>query len=180
MKFIRKDQSVISYQDRLSFVNKEVSPINEIINRKDLSEFYYVDDKTISFKELIQIQVNVIDVGVMIFVFETVSFNKDKFVEDVSKLKEIQITSFYDVLSKIKALYAVSETFNPLFAIYVPNGKYQIYEDCFKTVAGNINMSVKVLITLLLNQITLDYRIKIVTLISEMFQRVKLNLALKK
>ena len=139
MKFIRKDQSVISYQDRLSFVNKEVSPINEIINRKDLSEFYYVDDKTVSFKELIQIQVNVIDVGVMIFVFETVSFNKDKFVEDVSKLKEIQITSFYDVLSKIKALYAVSETFNPLFAIYVPNGKYQIYEDCFKTVAGNIN-----------------------------------------
>ena len=138
MKFIRKDNSVITLEDRFSLVSKETSPIKEIINRKDLSEFYFVSDKTISFKELIQIQVNVIDVGVMIFVFETASFNKDKFIEDVSKLKEIQISSFYDVLSKMKALYAVSETFNPLFVIYVPNGKYQIYDDCFRTIVGNV------------------------------------------
>ena len=138
MKFIRKDNSVITLDDRFSSVSKETSPIKEIINRKDLSEFYFVSDKTISFKELIQIQVNVIDVGVMIFVFETASFNKDKFIEDVSKLKEIQISSFYDVLSKMKALYAVSENFNPLFVIYVPNGKYQIYDDCFRTIVGNV------------------------------------------
>ena len=49
------------------------------------------------------------------------------------------MTSFYDVLSKMKALYAVSEAFKPLFAIYVPNGKYLIYEDCFKTMIGNIS-----------------------------------------
>ena len=138
MKFIRKDNSVITLEDRFSLVSKETSPIKEIINRKDLSEFYFVSDKTISFEELIQIQVNVIDVGVMVFVFETASFNKDKFIEDVSKLKEIQISSFYDVLSKMKALYAVSETFNPLFVIYVPNGKYQIYDDCFRTIVGNV------------------------------------------
>ena len=138
MKFIRKDNSVITLEDRFSLVSKETSPIKEIINRKDLSEFYFVNDKTISFKELIQIQVNVIDVGVMVFVFETASFNKDKFIEDVSKLKEIQISSFYDVLSKMKALYAVSDTFNPLFVIYVPNGKYQIYDDCFRTIVGNV------------------------------------------
>ena len=138
MKFIRKDNSVITLEDRFSLVSKETSPIKEIINRKDLSEFYFVSDKTISFKELIQIQVNVIDVGVMIFVFETASFNKDKFIEDVSKLKEIQISSFYDVLSKMKTLYAVSENFNPLFVIYVPNGKYQIYDDCFRTIVGNV------------------------------------------
>ena len=138
MKFIRKDNSVITLDDRFSSVSKETSPIKEIINRKDLSEFYFVNDKTISFKELIQIQVNVIDVGVMVFVFETASFNKDKFIEDVSKLKEIQISSFYDVLSKMKALYAVSENFNPLFVIYVPNGKYQIYDDCFRTIVGNV------------------------------------------
>ena len=88
MKFIRKDNSVITLEDKFSLVSKETSPIKEIINRRDLSEFYFVSDKTISFKELIQIQVNVIDVGVMIFVFETASFNKDKFIEDVSKLKE--------------------------------------------------------------------------------------------
>ena len=139
MKFIRKDQTLVSYQDHLSFVNKDISPINDIINRKDLSEFYYVKDRTISFKDLVQIQVNVIDVGVMIFIFEALTFNKEKFIEDVSKLKEIQITSFFDVLSKVKSLYTVSESFNPLFAIYVPNGKYQIYEDCFKTIVGNID-----------------------------------------
>ena len=138
MKFIRKDNSVITLEDKFSLVSKETSPIKEIINRRDLSEFYFVSDKTISFKELIQIQVNVIDVGVMVFVFETASFNKDKFIEDVSKLKEIQISSFYDVLSKMKTLYAVSENFNPLFVIYVPNGKYQIYDDCFRTIVGNV------------------------------------------
>ena len=138
MKFIRKDGSVISFQDRFSLVNKDVSPIKEIISRKDLSEFYYADVDTISFKDLVQIQVNVIDVGVMIFLFETAKFNKDSFITEVSKLKEMPMTSFYDVLSKMKALYAVSEAFNPLFAIYVPNGKYQIYEDCYKTIIGNI------------------------------------------
>ena len=138
MKFILKDGSVISFQDRFSLVNKDVSPIKDIISRKDLSEFYYADENTISFKELIQIQVNVIDVGVMIFVFQTATFNKDSYISEVSKLKEMQINSFYDVLSKMKALYAVSEPFNPLFVIYIPNGKYQIYDDCFKTMNTNI------------------------------------------
>ena len=138
MKFIRKDGSIISFQDHFSLVNKDTSPIKEIIARKDLSEFYYVDETTISFKDLVQIQVNVIEVGVMIFVFETALFNKDSFIAEVSKLKEMQINSFYDVLSKMKALYTVTEAFNPLFVIYVPNGKYQIYEDCFKTIVGNI------------------------------------------
>ena len=138
MKFIRKDGSVISFQDCFSLVNKDTSPIKEIIARKDLSEFYYADEATISFKDLVQIQVNVIDVGVMIFVFQTALFNKESFINEVSKLKEMQINSFYDVLSKMKALYAVTESFNPLFVIYVPNGKYRIYEDCYKTIIGNI------------------------------------------
>lgn len=138
MKFIRKDGSVISFQDCFSLVNKDTSPIKEIIARKDLSEFYYADETTISFKDLVQIQVNVIDVGVMIFVFQTALFSKESFINEVSKLKEMQINSFYDVLSKMKALYAVTESFNPLFVIYVPNGKYRIYEDCYKTIIGNI------------------------------------------
>ena len=87
MKFILKDGSVISFQDRFSLVNKDVSPIKDIISRKDLSEFYYADENTISFKELMQIQVNVIDVGVMIFVFQTATFNKDSYISEVSKLK---------------------------------------------------------------------------------------------
>lgn len=138
MKFIRKDQSVISFQDHLSVTKRDNSPIKEIIERKDLSEFYYVCDRTISFKDITQIQVNVIDVGVMIFTFESTSFNKELFIGEISKLKEIEINSFYDVLSKMKALYTSSEAFNPLFVIYVPNGKYRIFEDCFKTIVGNI------------------------------------------
>lgn len=139
MKFIRKDSSIISFQEHLSLVNKDTSPIKEIIARNDLSEFYYVDEDTTSFKDIVQIQVNVIDVGVMIFLFKSASFNKETFIAEVSKLKEIQINSFYDVLNKMKSLYVVTETFNPLCVIYVPGGKYSIYVDCFKTIIGNID-----------------------------------------
>lgn len=139
MKFIRKDGSIISFQEHLSLVNKDTSPIKEIIARNDLSEFYYVDEDTTSFKDIVQIQVNVIDVGVMIFLFKSASFNKETFIAEVSKLKEIQINSFYDVLNKMKSLYVVTETFNPLCVIYVPSGKYSIYVDCFKTIIGNID-----------------------------------------
>lgn len=138
MKFIRKDGSIISFQDHFSLVNKDASPIKEIIARNDLSEFYYVNEDTISFKDIVQIQVNVIDVGVMIFLFKSASFDKETFIAEVSKLKEIQINSFYDVLTKMKSLYVVTEAFNPLCVIYVPSGKYIIYEDCFRTIVGNI------------------------------------------
>lgn len=138
MKFIAKDGTELIINEDFSLVNKETSPLKEIIERKDFSSFVFVDDQTIPFSEITQIQVNVIEVGVMIFLFQTSEFNKEDFIYEVSKLKELSIMSFYDVLNKMKSLYSVAQEFRPLFVIYNPNGKYRIYDDCFKTIYSGI------------------------------------------
>jgi len=60
MKFILKDNLAVTLEDSFSLVNKETSPIKEIINRKDLSEFYFVSDKTISFNIICRLLFSVI------------------------------------------------------------------------------------------------------------------------
>lgn len=133
MKFIKQNGTELIFNEDFSVANKEVSPFKEIINRKDFSSFSFVDSETISLADTVQIQVNVIDVGVMIYLFKKDDFKKDEFIADVSKLKEMKIDSFYDVINKMKTLYEVTALYNPLFVIYNPAGKYMVFEDCFKT-----------------------------------------------
>lgn len=133
MKFISKNGSELILNEQFSLVNKNISPIKEILNKKDFTSFSFSDDDAFSLADTIQIQVNIVDVGAMIYFFKKEGFQKDDYIAEVSKLKEMKIESLYDVINKVKALYEVSAPFNPLFAIYNPSGKYMIYDDCFKT-----------------------------------------------
>ncbi len=140
MKIVNPEGITLTFSENFSLVSKETSPFKEIIQRKDFSKFVFSDVEEIPLSDTTQIQVNIIDVGVMIYLFKTNEFQKEKFIEDVSKLKELQLNSFYDVLNKVKTLFQVTETFNPLFAIYNPAGKWKILEECFKTITTNIKI----------------------------------------
>ena len=133
MKFTGKNNYEVSFEEELSTVSKDVSPIKEIIERKDFSDYSFCDLETIPLNEVIPIQVNIIDVGQSIYFFKKNDFDKDKFVEEVSKLKEMPLNSFYDVLTKVRALDGVVFTFRPLFVVYNPVGKFRIFEDCYRT-----------------------------------------------
>ena len=138
MKFVKSDGNEIILQESFSTVSKDISPFKEIITRKDFSDFVYQDDQIIPLTDVVPIHINVIEVGVVIFVFKKEQFQKETFVSEVSRLKELQLNSFYDVIGKIKALYETSLSFNPLFSIYIPVGKHRVYEECFKTFGFNV------------------------------------------
>ena len=133
MIFIAKNGYKVSFLDGLSFVMKDISPIKEILERKDFSQFTFIDEAEIPLTNTIPIQVNISDVGQCIYFFKNDEFDKDSFVENVSKLKEIPVASFYDVLTKVRTLDEVTFAFQPLFVIYNPIGKFRIFEDCYKT-----------------------------------------------
>lgn len=138
MKFICNDGSELELLEDCSTVSKDTSPIKEILTRKNFSNYTFFDVEEVPLSGATQIQVNIIDVGVMVFIFKANDFDKESFINEVSKLKDIQLNSFYDVLNKVKALYQTVEAFNPLFAIYNPVGKWKIYGDCFKTINAKI------------------------------------------
>lgn len=133
MKFIGKDGYQVVLQDNLNTITKDISPIREILERKDFSNFSFSSDTDIALSETMPILVNILEVGAAYYFFKKDDFNKDDFVEKVSKLKDMPMNSFYDALNKVKALDEVASNFNPLFVIYNPIGKLRIYEDCYKT-----------------------------------------------
>ena len=133
MKFIAKNGYEVSFLEELSFTSKDVSPIKEILERKDFSQYTFVDEKEIPLTDVLPIQVNILDVGQCIYFFVKEDFDKDSFVENVSKLKEMSVASFYDVLTKVRALDEVTLAYHPLFVVYNPIGKFRIFEDCFRT-----------------------------------------------
>ena len=133
MKFLGENGYEASFAQELSMCNKDVSPIKEILERKDFSKYSFSDVIEIPLSETTPIQVNIIDVGQCIFFFATNNFDKDSFVQEVSKLKEMPVSSFYDVLTKVRALDEVTFGFNPLFVVYNPIGKFRIFEDCYRT-----------------------------------------------
>ena len=133
MKFIAKNGYEVSFLEEFSFTNKDVSPIKEILERKDFSQYSFVSDKETPLSDLLPIQVNILDVGQCIYFFNKDEFDKDSFVENVSRLKEMSVASFYDVLTKVRTLDEVTLPYNALFVIYNPIGKFRIFEDCFKT-----------------------------------------------
>lgn len=133
MKFIAKNGYEVSFLKDLATSSKDVSPIKEILDRKDFTQFTFVGETEIPLSELMPIQVNILDVGQCIYFFNKENFDKDGFVENVSKLKDMQISSFHDVLAKVKALDEITFTYNPVFIIYNPIGKFRIYEDCYRT-----------------------------------------------
>lgn len=137
MKFFNNSGYELSFIEGYLAVKKDVSPIKEILERKDISQFTFIDIEEIPLSETLPIAVNIIDVGQAIYYFKKNDFNKDLFIEEVSKLKEMKIETFYDVLNKVKALDEVTSSFNPLFVVYNPNGKFKIFEDCFKTLTLN-------------------------------------------
>ena len=138
MKFIKPSGKEFELTERLSFVDKKVSPFKEILSRKDFSKYSFVDEEKITLDAVTQIQVNILDVGTMIYIFKTEGFNKDQFIEEVSKLKEMKVESESDASKKIKALFDIAEINKPLFAIYNPNGKSLISEDSFKVIKTDI------------------------------------------
>lgn len=133
MKFIAKNGYEVSFLEELSTTSKDISPIKEILERKDFSQYTFICDKEVPLTDVIPIQVNILDVGQCIYFFIKEEFDKDSFVENVSKLKEMPVSTFYDVLSKVRALDEVTFGFSPLFVVYNPVGKFRIYEDCYRT-----------------------------------------------
>ena len=118
-KFISPNGQETQYEERISDIKNNVSPIKEIISKKDFSSFSIVrDEQTISLQDVFQLQVNVKEVGTFHFIFNKEGFEKDEIINRIASLKEIEITDARTAKNKVTLLLDIVDRPCLLFMIY--------------------------------------------------------------
>ncbi len=138
MKFVGSKDQKSSYQLKFQEVEMDAFPFFDILLQKDLTGIKYVEGEEILFENIFQLKVNVKKVGSVFFFFKKEEFNKDSFVEQVTPLGEIDSATMGDAIYKVRSLFEIASRFNPLFAMYCPQGDYVLYEDCFESLTNGV------------------------------------------
>ena len=129
IKFINEKEEIISFDKDYVEINEDVSPINEIINKKDISNFSLIlgedESNKISLNDVFHLQVNVKGVGQFHFLLNKDGFDKEHAIEQISTLKEMKIDDQKSAKEKVFNLFGIINQHNPLLLIYVE------YKDAF-------------------------------------------------
>ena len=126
MKFINPKGVEFEYLESFSEVKRDSFPFGSIYEKEDLTGSKLVLDEEIPIENVFTLKVNVKRVGKVFFLFKLESLDKERLVEEVRKLKSIEVTEFTDAFKKLDSLYESVKPFNPLLAIYYPEGSLKL------------------------------------------------------
>ncbi len=133
-KFINSDGQEITYEELVSEIDQNTSPIKEIIAKKDFSSFSIsFNEQTYSLEETFLLQVNVKDIGVFCFIFNKEGFKKDEIINQISVLKERVVVDTQSAKEKVLSLLSIVNIPCLLFAIYQANDITYINNEYLKT-----------------------------------------------
>lgn len=138
MKFVDINNKETTYENVFNKVEYADFPISNLILRKDLDTISVAGEEKISLNTTIQIKVNVNKVGSVLFFFKIEGFDKDKFIESVSTLKEMETNNVEEATNKVKALYEIAVQHGPLFSIYCPRYELAIPAESFEQIINGI------------------------------------------
>lgn len=129
IKFFNSKNIPTQYSDTANNVDINVSPIREIVSRKDYSNQSFVidDGERIYFKDTFVLLVNIKDSASVYFVLDNKTFNKEEAVEKISVLKDMPISDIRDIKLKTLELFKISKQFNPYFVIYHSKGAIPLF-----------------------------------------------------
>ena len=139
MKFVKTDGLEIEYSSEFNVVEK-ISPFIEIITKKPLTDFSIVtnEEKSISFENIFQLQVNVNNAGSVSFLFEKGTLNKEEIVEKISALRELPSKTESDIENKIKSLFEIVLPYSPLASIFNQNGKFKLSPSTVEVLSAEV------------------------------------------
>lgn len=119
-KFISPKEQEINIDSIISKVDKSFSPINEIVGKKDFSNYsVLIGEQKISLADCFQLQVNAKSIGTFHFIFSKEGFNKDEIIPQISILKDINVFDEATAKEKVSKLFEITNSYNPLFIIYL-------------------------------------------------------------
>lgn len=129
IKFFNSKNISTQYSDIANNVDINVSPIREIVSRKDYSSQSFVidDGERIYFKDTFVLLVNIKDSASVYFVLDNKTFNKEEAVEKISVLKDMPISDIREIKLKTLELFKTSKQFNPYFVIYHSKGAIPLF-----------------------------------------------------
>ena len=131
-KFIDSNGQETLYEQLVCEIENKVSPIKEIIAKKDFSSFsIFLNGQTISLEESFYLQVNVKDVGVFRFIFNKEGFEKDEIINQISALKNMIIEDVERAKDKVNLLLDIVEKPCLLFMIYEASDNSYITNEYF-------------------------------------------------
>ena len=103
----------------VNFVKKKVSPIKEILAKKDFSDFsILLKDETIPLENAFHLQVNVKLVGTFHFIFNKEGLLIEELVSQISPLKDEEIFDGVTAREKVKTLLNIVNKPTLLFMVY--------------------------------------------------------------
>lgn len=129
IKFFNSKNIPTQYSDTAINVDINVSPIREIVSKKDYSSQSFVidDGERVYFKDTFVLLVNIKDSASVYFVLDNKTFNKEEAVEKISLLKDMPISDIRDIKLKTLELFKISKQFNPYFVIYHSKGAIPLF-----------------------------------------------------
>ena len=131
-KFISPNKEETVFEEKVVEIDKKSSPFKEILEKKDFSGFSIsLNEQTISLMDSFQLQVNVKSVGTFRFIFNKEGFEKDEIINQVTSLKDIEITDIRTAQNKIDALLSIINKPYLLFMIYEGLDDLYINNDYF-------------------------------------------------
>lgn len=130
IKFIISPEYEISFLETITKINPTVSPFKEILNKEDVSSFSLSikEEETLSFNNVFILLVNIKEVGSINFIFNKDNFNKKEIINEISKLKELEVNDLESAKNKINQLLDIANKYKPLFLIYKNSDNTKIDE----------------------------------------------------
>ena len=133
-KFINSEGQETIYEQLVCEVTESTSPIKEIIDKKDFSNYsLFFNEQAISLEDSFLLQVNVKDIGVFRFIFNKDGFEKDEIINQISALKEKVVIDTQSAKDKVSFLLNIVNRPCLLFAIYKPNDVSYISNEYLQT-----------------------------------------------
>ena len=118
-KFIDENGQESQFNDLVVEIERNISPIKEILGKNDFSSFSVsIDERTFSLEESFQLQVNMKDVGVFRFIFNKDGFDKDTIINEISALRELEVIDAKTAQNKVSALMSIVDQPSLLFVIF--------------------------------------------------------------
>ena len=131
IEFISSDNQILKIENNNNEVLNIVSPVKELLEKRDCSSFYVVlNNEKINLNEITQIKVNIKQVGLFNFFFkQEEKIDKWQLINSLSALMETPVENSEQAKDKVNSLFKSIDGESALFVFYSPKGEFYLKND---------------------------------------------------
>ena len=126
----------IQFTEAFNMVDRNISPIKEIISKSDLTNLSIsVDEENkIALNDVFTLLVNVKESGSIYALFNKENLNKEEIISKLQELKKIKVVDLESAKNKTKEALKILDEYHPYIYLYVEKRDYPLSMDELKEV----------------------------------------------